>query len=70
ANDLAIDYLREDGYLKEQVVSSNGVMNTKFMQVRCATHVLALVVNAVLGKYHMEVKRIREVVKYVMDSPA
>ncbi|KAI3872695.1 hypothetical protein MKX03_028043 [Papaver bracteatum] len=70
ANDLVIDYLREDGHLKEQVVSSNGVLNTKFMQVRCAAHVLALVVNTSLGEYHMEVKRIREVVKYVMGSPA
>ncbi|KAI3842593.1 hypothetical protein MKX03_027257 [Papaver bracteatum] len=70
ANDLAIDYLREDGYLKEQVVSSNGVLNTKFMQVRCAAHVLALVVNAGLGEYHMAVKRIRAVVKHVMSSPA
>ncbi|KAI3850037.1 hypothetical protein MKX03_024912 [Papaver bracteatum] len=70
ANDLAIDYLREDGHLKEQVVSSNGVLNTNFMQVRCAAHVLALVVNAGLGKYHMAVKRIREVVKHVMGSPA
>ncbi|KAI3893702.1 hypothetical protein MKX03_032118, partial [Papaver bracteatum] len=70
ANDLDIDYLMEDGYLNEQVVSSNGVLNTKFMQVRCAAHVLALVVNAGLGEYHMAVKRIRAVVKYVMGSPA
>ncbi|KAI3861929.1 hypothetical protein MKX03_004437 [Papaver bracteatum] len=70
ANDLAIDYLREDGHLKEQVVSSNGVLNTKFMQVRCAAHVLALLVNAGLGEYHKAVKRIRAVVKYVMGSPA
>ncbi|KAI3883974.1 hypothetical protein MKX03_028610, partial [Papaver bracteatum] len=70
ANDLAIDYLREDGHLKEQVVSSHGVLNTKFMQVRCAAHVLALVVNAGLGEYHMAVKRIRAVVKHVTGSPA
>ncbi|RZC67623.1 hypothetical protein C5167_011320 [Papaver somniferum] len=70
ANDLAIDYLREDGHLKEQVISSNGVLNTKFMQVRCAAHVLALVVNAGLGEYHMDIKRVRAVVKHVMSSPA
>ncbi|RZC89682.1 hypothetical protein C5167_036291 [Papaver somniferum] len=70
ANDLAIDYLREDGHLKEQVISSNGVLNTKFMQVRCAAHVLALVVNAGLGEYHMAIKRVRAVVKHVMSSPA
>ncbi|RZC73706.1 hypothetical protein C5167_049191 [Papaver somniferum] len=70
ANDLAIDYLREDGHLKEQVISSKGVLNTKFMQVRCAAHVLALVVNAGLGEYHMAIKRVRAVVKHVMSSPA
>ncbi|XP_026443282.1 zinc finger BED domain-containing protein RICESLEEPER 2-like [Papaver somniferum] len=62
--------VREDGHLKEQVISSNGVLNTKFMQVRYAARVLALVMNAGLGEYHMAIKRVRAVVKHVMSSPA
>lgn len=80
ANDSTIDYLMEDvhvnatditvDYLKDQVFGINAILNSKFLQVRCAAHVLALIVKADLKEYHMPIKRITEMVKYALSSPA
>ncbi|KAI3855645.1 hypothetical protein MKX03_030502, partial [Papaver bracteatum] len=65
ANQKAIEYV------KERVVSwGSSIVGGKHLHVRCAAHVLALVVKDGLKKYHTSVVRIRSVVKYVTASPA
>ncbi|XP_026458911.1 zinc finger BED domain-containing protein RICESLEEPER 3-like [Papaver somniferum] len=65
ANKKAIEYIQE------KVVSwGSSIVGGKHLHVRCAAHVLALVVKDGLKKYHTSVSRIRSVVKYVTASPA
>ncbi|XP_026458693.1 uncharacterized protein LOC113359241 [Papaver somniferum] len=64
ANDVAITYLQN------QVLRKNSDLVKGFLQVRCAAHVLALVVKHGMKEYDISIKRIRAVVKYCMSSPA
>ncbi|KAI3833712.1 hypothetical protein MKX03_004047, partial [Papaver bracteatum] len=64
ANDVAITYLQN------QVLRKNSDLVKGFLQVRCAAHVLALVVKHGMKEYDMSIKRIRAVVKHCMGSPA
>ncbi|XP_026452199.1 zinc finger BED domain-containing protein RICESLEEPER 2-like [Papaver somniferum] len=65
ANKVAVDYLR-----KRVQSWGSALLGAKHLHVRCAAHVLALVVKDGMKKYHTSLLRIRAVVKYVTKSPA
>ncbi|KAI3866716.1 hypothetical protein MKX03_006564 [Papaver bracteatum] len=65
ANKVDVDYLR-----KRVQSWGSALLRAKHLHVRCATHVLALVVKDGMKKYHTSLLRIRAVVKYVTKSPA
>ncbi|XP_026400391.1 zinc finger BED domain-containing protein RICESLEEPER 2-like [Papaver somniferum] len=65
ANKVVVDYLR-----KRVQSWGSALLGAKHLHVRCAAHVLALVVKDGMKKYHTSLLRIRAVVKYVTKSPA
>ncbi|XP_026378250.1 zinc finger BED domain-containing protein RICESLEEPER 2-like [Papaver somniferum] len=65
ANKVAMDYL------KTSIVSKTGAEERdKYLHVRCAAHVLALVVKDAVRVYNKSIARIRSVVKYIKGSPS
>ncbi|XP_026384819.1 zinc finger BED domain-containing protein RICESLEEPER 2-like [Papaver somniferum] len=65
ANKVAIDYLTTN------IVSmKRAEERAKYLHVRCAAHVLALVVKDVIRVYNKSIARIRSVVKYIKGSPS
>lgn len=65
SNDVAINHLRK-------VLNhwDCGVLKRAFLHMRCAAHVLNLVVRDGLMEVNSFVKKIRALVKYVRSSPA
>lgn len=65
ANDLAIQYLqRRVNFWK------GSVLDGKYMHMRCAAHILNLVVKDGLKDVHLSIIRIRSAVRFVRSSPA
>ncbi|XP_026454810.1 zinc finger BED domain-containing protein RICESLEEPER 2-like [Papaver somniferum] len=65
SHEVVVDYLR-----KRVQSWGSALLGAKHLHVRCAAHVLALVVKDGMKKYHTSLLRIRAVVKYVTKSPA
>ncbi|KAL4590877.1 hypothetical protein LXL04_003822 [Taraxacum kok-saghyz] len=65
SNDVAVNHLRN-------VLNhwECGVLKGAFLHMRCAAHILNLVVNDGLMDVNLSVKKIRTLVKYVRSSPA
>ncbi|KAK9673655.1 hypothetical protein RND81_12G181500 [Saponaria officinalis] len=65
ANDVGVDYLRE------RLSSWNGtILEGKFLQMRCAAHILSLTVKEGLKEADDSIYRIRNAVRFVRSSPA
>ncbi|KAI3876975.1 hypothetical protein MKX03_024560 [Papaver bracteatum] len=65
SNNVAMDYLTTS------IVSmTRAEERAKYLHVRCAAHVLALVVKDAVRVYNKSIARIRSVVKYIKGSPA
>lgn len=65
ANDVGVDYL------KDRLCSWNGaVLEGKFLQMRCAAHILSLTVREGLKEADDSVYRVRNAVRFVRSSPA
>ncbi|KAL4282107.1 hypothetical protein GQ457_03G007700 [Hibiscus cannabinus] len=65
SNDLAIKYLKQILNLWD-----GSVLNAEFLHMRCAAHILNLVVKDGLKDVDISVVRVRAAVKYVRSSPA
>ncbi|XP_026430028.1 uncharacterized protein LOC113326532 [Papaver somniferum] len=65
ANKVAMNYLTTS-----IVLMTREEERAKYLHVRFATHVLALVVKDVVRVYNKSIERIRSVVKYIKGSPA
>ncbi|XP_026458676.1 zinc finger BED domain-containing protein RICESLEEPER 2-like [Papaver somniferum] len=65
ANTVAMDHL-------QKVVTSwtGSPIRAKYLHVRCAAHVLALIIKDVVWIFNESVKRISSVIKYVLSSPS
>ncbi|KAI3836036.1 hypothetical protein MKX03_017833, partial [Papaver bracteatum] len=58
-------------YLSRRVVGwKAAILKGKYMHLRCASHVLALVVKECMDMHNESISRIRAVVKFVKASPA
>ncbi|KAK9725648.1 hypothetical protein RND81_05G159700 [Saponaria officinalis] len=65
ANDVGVEYLRE------RLISWNGaVLEGKYLQMRCAAHILSLTVREGLKEAVDSIVRIRNAVRFVRSSPA
>ena len=65
SNDTAL------GFFKKKLMSwGTSAVKVKFVHMRCIAHILNLVVNEGLKESGMSVKRVREAVRYVKNSPA
>ncbi|XP_019171373.1 PREDICTED: zinc finger BED domain-containing protein RICESLEEPER 2-like [Ipomoea nil] len=59
------------GFLKKKLVSwGSSTVREKYLHMRCIAHILNLVVQDGLKDCDSSVKKVREVVKYVRNSPA
>ncbi|XP_019150977.1 PREDICTED: zinc finger BED domain-containing protein RICESLEEPER 2-like [Ipomoea nil] len=59
------------GFLKKKMVSwGSSTVRTKYLHIRCIAHILNLVVQDGLKDCDSSVKKVREVVRYVRNSPA
>ncbi|KAL4281262.1 hypothetical protein GQ457_03G008280 [Hibiscus cannabinus] len=65
SNDVAIKYLKQILNLWD-----GSVLNVEFLHMRCAAHILNLVVKDGLKDVDISVVRVRAAVKYVRSSPA
>lgn len=65
SNDLAIKYLKEVVNLWDDCV-----LNGEFLHMRCAAHILNLVVKDGLKDVDVSILKVRAAVKYVRSSPA
>lgn len=65
SNDLAINHLKKVFNHWE-----SGVLKGYFLHMRCAAHILNLVVKDGLDDVNLSIKKIRTIVKYVRSSPA
>ena len=44
-------------------------VRTKYVHMKCTTHILNLVINEGLKNIFISIKRVREVVRYIKNSP-
>ncbi|XP_031108434.1 zinc finger BED domain-containing protein RICESLEEPER 2-like [Ipomoea triloba] len=59
------------GFLKKKIVSwGTSTVKAKYIHMRCIAHILNLVVQDGLKECDSSVKKVREVVRYVRNSPA
>ena len=59
------------GFFKKKLMSwSTSTVRLKYVHMRCIAHILNLVVNEGLKEAGSSVKRVREAVRYVRNSPA
>ncbi|CAN1853526.1 Zinc finger BED domain-containing protein RICESLEEPER 2 [Linum perenne] len=65
ANDTAIRCLKD----KQINVWGTGLLEGKYMHMRCIAHITNLIVSHGLSHMGMSVRRVREAVKYVRSSP-
>ncbi|XP_074279075.1 zinc finger BED domain-containing protein RICESLEEPER 2-like [Silene latifolia] len=64
SNDVAVDYLR-----RKFNNSECDIMEGKYLHMRCASHILNLVVKDVLSDLERSIVKIRTLVKFVRSSP-
>ncbi|KAF2304059.1 hypothetical protein GH714_026722 [Hevea brasiliensis] len=65
SNDVAI------AYLKKKIVGWGfSILNCKYLHMRCIAHIINLVVVDGLKETNVSVKRVREAVRYIRQSPA
>ncbi|CAN0919824.1 Putative AC9 transposase [Linum grandiflorum] len=64
ANDAAIDTLK-----KTMIDWGTSMMHGKYLHMRCVAHITNLVVSQGLSEVGMSVRRVREAVRYVRNSP-
>ena len=64
-NDTAI------GYFKKKMLSwGASSIRLKFLHMRCLAHILNLVVNDGLKEINVSIKKVREAIRYIRNSPA
>ncbi|KAF2288802.1 hypothetical protein GH714_014265 [Hevea brasiliensis] len=65
SNDVAI------AYLKKKIVGWGfSILNCKYLHMRCIAYIINLVVTDGLKETNVSVKRVREAVRYIRQSPA
>ena len=65
SNDTALEFFK-----KKLMSWGTSAVKVKFVHMRCIAHILNLVVNEGLKESGMSVKRVREAVRYIKNSPA
>ncbi|CAN1249555.1 Putative AC transposase [Linum perenne] len=66
ANDAVIQCLKD----KQNNVWGTGMLEGKYMHMRCITHITNLIVSHGLSHMGMSIRRVREAIRYVRSSPA
>ena len=65
SNDTAV------GFLKKKLLSwGASSVRMKFLHMRCIAHILNLIVNDGLKESSLSVRKVREAVRYIRNSPA
>jgi hypothetical protein len=65
SNDGGISYMK-----KELNKAKNSIAEAKYLHMRCAAHIVNLIVSDGLKEVEVSVKRVRAAVRYVKNSPA
>ena len=65
SNDTALSYFR-----KKMLSWGTSSVRAKYLHVRCIAHILNLIVQDGLKDVHVSVKKVRESVRYIRNSPA
>ncbi|KAL4284773.1 hypothetical protein GQ457_16G007020 [Hibiscus cannabinus] len=65
SNDLAIDYLR-----RRLNIWESSLLEGQYLHMRCASHILNLIVREGLKELDLSIMKVRALVRYVRSSPA
>ncbi|KAL4281244.1 hypothetical protein GQ457_03G011920 [Hibiscus cannabinus] len=65
SNDLAVDYLR-----RRLTIWESSLLGGKYLHMRCASHILNLIVREGLKELDLSIMKVRALVRYVRSSPA
>ncbi|KAL4279114.1 hypothetical protein GQ457_03G011930 [Hibiscus cannabinus] len=65
SNDLAVDYLR-----RRLTIWESSLLGGKYLYMRCASHILNLIVREGLKELDLSIMKVRALVRYVRSSPA